>query len=66
MMGREALIPAAILHVVTFPIRYTTKKLICTIMPVSTKKMLKVWDSVSDTWEEFLEHTEIQMNYLLP
>jgi hypothetical protein len=28
MTGREALMPAAILHVVKFPIRYTTKKLI--------------------------------------
>jgi hypothetical protein len=40
-MGRDALIPAAIRHVVTFPIRYTTKKLNCTIMPVEQTAALR-------------------------
>ena len=33
MTGRLALMAAAVLHVVKLPIRYTTKKLICTITP---------------------------------
>ena len=33
MTGREALMAAAVLQVVKLPIRYTTKKLICTIIP---------------------------------
>lgn len=61
MTGREALMPAAILHVVTFPIRYTTKKLICTIMPVK-QKMVMVWGSVSGKHAEriFEEHNKYQ------
>jgi hypothetical protein len=41
MTGREALMPAAILHVVTFPIRYTTKKLIWTTIPVKRRNGLR-------------------------
>jgi hypothetical protein len=33
MTGMEALMAAAVLHVVKVPIRYTTKKLTCTITP---------------------------------
>jgi hypothetical protein len=32
MTGRQALMAAAVLQVVRLPIRYTTKKLICTII----------------------------------
>jgi hypothetical protein len=33
MTGRQALMAAAVRQVVKFPIRYTTKKLTCTIIP---------------------------------
>jgi hypothetical protein len=41
MTGRLALMAAAVLQVVKFPIRYTTKKLICTIIPV--KQTSYIW-----------------------
>jgi hypothetical protein len=62
MTGREALMPAAILQVVKFPIRYTTKKLICTITPAKQRgkfefawirklqEILSVFVEIFDRW----------------
>jgi hypothetical protein len=67
MTGREALMPAAILHVVKFPIRYTTKKLIWTIIAVKRKNELRFGNLCQkDKREEFCGSQQMQISYLPP